>query len=60
MKMSSVLWMACLAACGAAPKSGDTLGESIRQYNEGVRWERFDNAAIHVPPKERSQFVGRQ
>jgi hypothetical protein len=45
-----------LAAC-RAPRSGDTLAESIRSYNDGVRWERFDNAAIHVPPKERPQFL---
>jgi len=45
-----------LAAC-AAPRSGDTLADSIRAYNDGVRWGRFDNAAIHVPAKQRSQFV---
>lgn len=45
-----------LAAC-TPPKSGDTLGESIRSYNEGVRWERFEVAASHIPAAERSQFV---
>jgi len=50
------IWFVLLAAC-AAPKSGDTLGESIRRYNEGVRWERFAVAAVHVPPKERTTFV---
>jgi len=47
---------ASLSAC-RPPRSGDTLAESIRSYNEGVRWERFDNAAVHVPPKERPQFL---
>lgn len=54
--MKKILLVVCLAAC-AAPKAGDTLGESVRAYNDGVRWERFTNAALHVPPKERSQFV---
>jgi hypothetical protein len=54
--MKKILFVLWLAAC-AAPKAGDTLGESVRAYNDGVRWERFSNAANHVPPKERSQFV---
>jgi hypothetical protein len=53
---SMLLVVACAAACHP-PKSGETLGESVRAYNEGVRWERFDVAAVHVPPKERSQFA---
>lgn len=45
-----------LAAC-TPPKSGDTLGDSIRSYNDGVRWGRYDVAAVHVPEKERSMFL---
>jgi hypothetical protein len=45
-----------LVAC-RPPKSGETLSESVRAYNEGVRWERFAVAAVHVPPRERSQFL---
>jgi hypothetical protein len=58
--MKKLLLIAALAACLPAchpPRSGDTLAESIRSYNEGVRWERFANAAVHVPPKERAQFL---
>ncbi len=50
------IWFVMLAACASA-KSGDTLVESVRAYNDGVRWERFAVAAVHVPPKERSLFV---
>lgn len=46
-----------LAACGGAQRDSDTLQESILNYNEGVRWERFESAASALPPKERSQFV---
>ena len=56
MKTSCLLVVSALAACASA-KSGDTLAESVRAYNEGVRWERYANAAIHVPPAERSEFV---
>jgi hypothetical protein len=50
------IWFVVLAGC-ASMKSGDTLVDSVRQYNDGVRWERFAVAAVHVPPKERSTFV---
>jgi hypothetical protein len=46
-----------LAACGAAPRAGETLVDSIRAYNDGVRWGRFEVAASHIPAKQRSQFV---
>lgn len=39
------------------PKSGDTLAESVRGYNDGVRWGRYEVAAIHVPAKERASWV---
>ena len=54
--MRAMLLCLALAACHP-PKSGDTLGDSIRQYNDGVRWGRYEVAAVHVPAKERSQFV---
>lgn len=45
-----------LAACHP-PRSGETLTESVRNYNEGVRWQRYAVAATHVPPEQRSDFV---
>ncbi|MGE5182667.1 MAG: hypothetical protein ACM31C_11420 [Acidobacteriota bacterium] len=57
--MIKLVFVACaLAACGAMPqKTEDTLVESIRSYNEGIRWSRFEVAAVRVPPAQRSQFV---
>ncbi len=47
----------CLVcACGAAQQP-EPLTDAVRSYNDGVRWERFENAAIHVPPRDRSKFV---
>ena len=55
--MKSILFV-LLAGCSVlSPKPTETLGESVRSYNEGVRWERFEVAANHVPAKQRSAFV---
>ncbi len=57
--MTKLVFVACaFAACGGlAPRTEETLVESIRSYNDGVRWSRFEVAAVHVPPAQRSQFV---
>ncbi len=54
--MKKLVVVALLAACGSA-KQQDTLAESIRSYNEGIRWERFAIAAGKVPVTERGDFV---
>src|SRR5882757_125649 len=47
-----------LAACGAAQvKTEEDLSESVRQYNDGVRWGRYELAASSLPPADRSHFV---
>jgi hypothetical protein len=57
--MKCSLLMACLFAvgCGAAPKTGETLMESVMTYNDGVRWERFSAAASRLPAPQRMQFI---
>jgi hypothetical protein len=52
----SLALLAC-GACGARARSTDTLADSIRGFNDGVRWGRFAAAAARIPPRERSQFV---
>jgi hypothetical protein len=45
-------------ACSVlSPKPTETLPESVRSYNDGVRWGRFEIAAVHIPAQQRSQFV---
>jgi hypothetical protein len=47
-----------LAACATPPAAqSDVLNETIRNYNEAIRWERFDNAASVLPPAQRAQTV---
>ena len=54
--MKTIMLALVLGACGAA-QAPEPLGEAVRSYNDGVRWERFAVAATHVPPTERSTFV---
>ena len=56
--MRAALVAILMFGCGAASLHSEAdLSESIRQFNDGVRWERFAAAATAIPPRERSQFV---
>ncbi|HEY0253242.1 MAG TPA: hypothetical protein VGC41_17030 [Kofleriaceae bacterium] len=55
--MKHLLVVLMLAACGGPPRAGDTLADTIRNYNDGVRWGRFEVAAKSIPVKQRSEFV---
>jgi len=47
-----------VAGCGAAAQhNADTLADSIRSFNDGVRWGRYNVAAAKIPATERSQFI---
>jgi hypothetical protein len=56
--MRAILVTVLVLGCGAPQHSShDELADSIRQFNDGVRWERFAAAASSLPPLQRSQFV---
>ena len=56
--MRAALITILLLGCGAAmPHDEPDLSESVRLFNDGVRWQRFAVAAVAIPPRERSQFV---
>ncbi len=56
--MRAALITVLFVACGAPQvKNEYDLSESIRQFNEGVRWGRYSVAASSIPPPQRSQFV---
>jgi len=46
---------ACFAALGYS--SLDQLATAAREYNEDVRWGRYDKAAKHVPTDTRQRFI---
>jgi hypothetical protein len=52
-----VLAVVMLVACGSAQRDADTLAESIRSFNDGIRWGRYEVAAAKIPTRERSQFI---
>jgi hypothetical protein len=56
--MRAVLITVLLFGCAAAQvHSENDLSESVRQFNDGIRWERFAVAATSIPPPQRAQFV---
>jgi hypothetical protein len=46
---------ACFAALGYS--SLDQLATAAREYNEDVRWGRYDKAAKHVPTDIRQRYI---
>ena len=56
--MRAALITVLVLGCGAPQLRGENgLSESIRSFNEGVRWERFAAAASSLPAPQRAQFV---
>jgi len=56
--MRAMLITVLMFGCGAAQvRAENDLPESIRQFNDGVRWGRFEVAASSLPPAQRAQFV---
>ena len=48
---------ACIGALGFSTM--DQLATAAREYNEDVRWGRYDRAAKHVPVDTRQRFIDR-
>jgi hypothetical protein len=55
--MRSLLIALTLAACMPPSTQGAALYDAARTYTEGVRWERFEAAAVVIPPAERAAFL---
>jgi hypothetical protein len=55
--MRRLLMLTSLVACGGIPKGGEMLTESIRGYNEDLRWERFESASSFLPRTQRATRV---
>lgn len=52
-----MLGVLVFVACGATQQNTDTLADSIRSFNDQVRWGRYTVAAAKIPAAERSQFI---
>jgi hypothetical protein len=56
--MRAILITVLVLGCSAPQLRGENgLSDSIRSFNEGVRWERFAAAASLLPAPQRAQFV---
>lgn len=56
--MRTIVIIALCLACGAPQvRPEHDLTESIRQFNDGIRWGRFAAAASAIAPADRSRFV---
>lgn len=55
--MRAALLAILMLGCGGSLHDQPDLSESVRMFNDGVRWERYTAAAAALPPRDRSQFV---
>jgi hypothetical protein len=53
-----LLLTGCLGGMGYS--TADQVLNAAREYNQDVRWGRYDQAADHVPKGERDRFVERR
>lgn len=56
-----VLWLLLASGCmaGMGYSTLDQITNAAREYNDDVRWGRYDEAAAHVPAAERQRFLER-
>ena len=43
--------------CGSAAKKQETVTMGIRDYGDGLRWQRFEQAAARLPVDVRLEFL---
>lgn len=52
-----VLIAVVAAGCGSSGRRRTPLIDQLRDFNDSVRWHRFDKAAMSVPVREREDFL---
>jgi hypothetical protein len=53
--VSAVVLVGCIAGMGYS--TVDQVTNAAREYNNDVRWGRYEQAATHVPSDRRARFV---
>ena len=56
--LASLLLPGCLAGMGYS--TADQVLNAAREYNQDVRWGRYDQAADHIPKGDRERYVERR
>jgi hypothetical protein len=59
VRISLVCALVGLAACADFGDRREALANAVRDFNEGVRWNRLDQAAKFLPLESRRRFVDR-
>lgn len=54
---AGLLLVAVGAGCAAGTRSPEPLANAVRLYNDGVRWQRFEQAAQKRPQAQRDDFL---
>ena len=54
--VGALCWVWAIAAC-AGPGKAEPLANTVRAYNDAVRWQRFQVAAAHVPASRQDHFL---
>jgi hypothetical protein len=57
LSLFAVLWGGCIAGMGYSTQ--DRVTEAAREYNDGVRWGRLEQAADHLQKDARDRFYER-
>ncbi len=52
-----LLILGLAAGCFQRQSRSETLLHDVRHYHEGMRWRRYEDAAAHVPPSSREDFL---
>jgi hypothetical protein len=60
MRTLAIVTVAALSACATPQKHTDNLVDIAYKYNDGVRWGRYDDAALFVPIGMREAFLDRR
>ncbi len=48
-----------LGVAGCAAQSGDELSRAVYQFNDSLRWKRFNTAASYLPTAKQAEFLAR-
>ena len=59
MRLLHTCLLGVIFACAAQSSQQDTLREVVTQFNENLRWKRFDDAAKVMPQAEQAAFLQR-
>lgn len=57
LALLALLASIALSGCAATQRKTEPLADSVRVYNDGVRWQRFDEAATRLPASLRDDFL---